>query len=84
MAFARGASIDHFGFDVVARRSSGNLCIQYMDLRMDFENLDCLSMNLHDDLKYCKFGYGRATDQSTRASSIHACVTTLRALRGAF
>ncbi|MBT5667355.1 MAG: N-acetyl sugar amidotransferase [Rhodospirillaceae bacterium] len=32
----------------------------------DYENLDCLSMNLHDHLKYCKFGYGRATDQATR------------------
>ncbi len=32
----------------------------------DYENLDCLSMNLHDHLKYCKFGYARATDQATR------------------
>jgi N-acetyl sugar amidotransferase len=32
----------------------------------DFEGLDCLSMNLHDYLKYCKFGYGRATDDASR------------------
>ena len=32
----------------------------------DSEKLDCLSMNLHDYLKYCKFGYGRATDDATR------------------
>lgn len=32
----------------------------------DFENLDCLSNHLHDYIKYCKFGYGRATDQATR------------------
>ncbi|HAT35731.1 MAG TPA: N-acetyl sugar amidotransferase [Rhodospirillaceae bacterium] len=32
----------------------------------DFENLDCLSMNLHDYVKYCKFGYGRATDDVSR------------------
>ena len=32
----------------------------------DFECLDCLSMNLHDYLKFCKFGYGRATDDTSR------------------
>ncbi len=32
----------------------------------DFENLDCLSMNLHDYVKYCKYGYGRATDDACR------------------
>ncbi len=32
----------------------------------DYENLDCLSMNLNDYLKYCKFGYGRATDEASR------------------
>jgi len=32
----------------------------------DYEKLDCLSMNLHDYLKYCKFGYGRATDDASR------------------
>lgn len=32
----------------------------------DFENLDCVSNHLHDYLKFCKFGYGRATDQATR------------------
>jgi hypothetical protein len=30
----------------------------------DHEKLDCLSMNLHDYLKYCKYGYGRATDSA--------------------
>lgn len=32
----------------------------------DFEKLDCLSMNLHDYVKYCKFGYGRAADDASR------------------
>ena len=32
----------------------------------DFEGLDCLSMNLHDYLKFCKYGYGRATDDASR------------------
>lgn len=32
----------------------------------DYESLDCLSMNLHDYLKYCKFGFGRATDEASR------------------
>ena len=32
----------------------------------DFEGLDCLSMNLHDYIKYCKYGYGRATDDASR------------------
>ena len=32
----------------------------------DFEGLDCLSMNLQDYIKYCKYGYGRATDDASR------------------
>ncbi|MBM3553950.1 MAG: N-acetyl sugar amidotransferase [Alphaproteobacteria bacterium] len=32
----------------------------------DYEKLDCLSMNLHDYVKYCKYGYGRATDDASR------------------
>ncbi len=32
----------------------------------DFEGLDCLSIHIHDYLKYCKFGYGRATDDASR------------------
>ena len=32
----------------------------------DFEGLDCYSMHLHDYLKYCKFGFGRASDDATR------------------
>jgi N-acetyl sugar amidotransferase len=32
----------------------------------DYESIDCLSMNLHDYLKYCKFGFGRATDEASR------------------
>lgn len=30
----------------------------------DHEKLDCLSNNLHDYLKYCKYGFGRATDSA--------------------
>ena len=44
------------------RRSPGRVELTYND----FENLDCLSMNLHDYLKYCKFGFGRATDDACR------------------
>ncbi len=32
----------------------------------DYEGLDCYSMQLHDYLKYCKFGYSRATDDACR------------------
>ena len=32
----------------------------------DYEGLDCYSMQIHDYLKYCKFGYGRATDDACR------------------
>lgn len=31
----------------------------------DHQKLDCLSMNLHDYLKYCKYGYGRASDSAS-------------------
>lgn len=30
----------------------------------NFENLDCYSNHLHDYLKYCKYGFGRATDNA--------------------
>ena len=40
------------------KRRKGRIEVSYTD----FEKLDCLSMNLHDYLKYLKFGYGRATD----------------------
>ncbi|MEX0926730.1 MAG: N-acetyl sugar amidotransferase [Dehalococcoidia bacterium] len=40
------------------RRRRGRIEISYTD----YEKLDCLSMNLHDYLKYVKYGYGRATD----------------------
>ncbi len=32
----------------------------------DYESLDCHSMQIHDYLKYCKFGFGRATDDACR------------------
>jgi len=32
----------------------------------DYEGLDCYSMQIHDYLKYCKFGFGRATDDACR------------------
>ncbi len=32
----------------------------------DYEGLDCYSMQIHDYLKFCKFGYGRATDDACR------------------
>jgi len=40
------------------RRRTGRIEVSYTD----YEKLDCLSMNLHDYLKYVKYGYGRATD----------------------
>ena len=46
--------IEKMGF----KRRKGRIEVSYTD----FEKLDCLSMNLHDYLKYLKFGYGRATD----------------------
>lgn len=30
----------------------------------NFENLDCYSNHVHDYLKYCKYGFGRATDNA--------------------
>lgn len=46
--------------DIGWRRRSGRIEVSYTD----YEKLDCLSMNLHDYLKYCKYGYGRATDSA--------------------
>ena len=48
--------IEKMGF----KRRKGRIEVSYTD----FEKLDCLSMNLHDYLKYLKFGYGRATDSA--------------------
>ena len=48
--------IESIGF----QRKVGRIEISYTD----YEKLDCLSMNLHDYLKYLKFGYGRATDSA--------------------
>lgn len=42
-------------------RRRGRIEISYTD----HEKLDCLSMNLHDYLKYLKYGYGRATDSAS-------------------
>lgn len=42
------------------RRRPGRIEVSYTD----YEKLDCLSMNLHDYLKYVKYGYGRATDSA--------------------
>ena len=41
-------------------RRNGRIEISYTD----HEKLDCLSMNLHDYLKFLKYGYGRATDSA--------------------
>lgn len=49
--------IEKMGF----RRRTGRIEVSYTD----HEKLDCLSMNLHDYLKYLKFGYGRATDSAS-------------------
>ena len=43
------------------QRKIGRIEIAYTD----HQKLDCLSMNLHDYLKYCKYGYGRATDSAS-------------------
>lgn len=48
--------IEKIGFS----RRQGRIEISYTDR----EKLDCLSMNLHDYLKYLKYGYGRATDSA--------------------
>lgn len=50
-------TIESIGF----KRRKGRIEISYTD----YEKLDCLSMNLHDYLKYLKFGYGRATDSAS-------------------
>lgn len=44
------------------RRKVGRIEVSYTD----YEKLDCLSMNLHDYLKYLKYGFGRATDSVSR------------------
>ena len=43
------------------KRRRGRIEVSYTD----HQKLDCLSMNLHDYLKYCKFGFGRATDSAS-------------------
>lgn len=48
--------IERMGFT----RRRGRIEVSYTD----HEKLDCLSMNLHDYLKYLKYGYGRATDSA--------------------
>jgi N-acetyl sugar amidotransferase len=48
--------IEQMGFT----RRRGRIEVSYTD----HEKLDCLSMNLHDYLKYLKYGYGRATDSA--------------------
>ena len=50
-------TIDKMGF----RRRQGRIEVSYTD----YEKLDCLSMNLHDYLKFLKYGYGRATDSAS-------------------
>lgn len=42
------------------RRRRGRIEISYTD----HEKLDCYSISLHDYLKYCKYGFGRATDSA--------------------
>jgi N-acetyl sugar amidotransferase len=42
-------------------RKRGRIEVSYTD----HQKLDCLSMNLHDYLKYCKFGFGRASDSAS-------------------
>lgn len=43
-------------------RRTGRNAVTYTD----YEGLDCYSMQIHDYLKYCKFGYSRATDDASR------------------
>jgi N-acetyl sugar amidotransferase len=52
--------IEKIGF----RRRKGRIEVSYTD----YEKLDCLSMNLHDYLKFLKYGYGRATDSASMAA----------------
>jgi N-acetyl sugar amidotransferase len=47
--------------DMGWQRRRGRIEVSYTD----HQKLDCLSMNLHDYLKYCKFGFGRATDSAS-------------------
>jgi N-acetyl sugar amidotransferase len=42
-------------------RRTGRIEVSYTD----HEKLDCLSMNLHDYLKFLKYGYGRAADSAS-------------------
>lgn len=49
--------IENIGFE----RRSGRIEVSYTD----HEKLDCLSMNLHDYLKYLKYGFGRASDSAS-------------------
>ena len=50
--------IEQYGWE----RHDGHPDVTYCD----FNNLDCLSMNLTDYVKFCKYGYGRATDDACR------------------
>jgi len=43
------------------KRKKGRIEVSYTD----YQKLDCLSMNLHDYLKYCKYGFGRSTDSAS-------------------
>jgi len=52
------AAIEQYGWSHHDGRPETTYC--------DFNNLDCLSMNLYDYVKYCKYGYGRATDDACR------------------
>lgn len=64
--------IEKFGWS----RREGRTLITYTD----FEGMDCMSMNLHDYLKFCKFGYSRATDDASRDIR-HGYITREEGLR---
>ena len=51
--------VENIGFE----RRKGRIEVSYTD----YEKLDCLSNNLHDYLKYLKYGFGRATDSASLA-----------------
>ncbi len=51
------STIESMGWE----RKKGRIEVSYTD----HQKLDCLSMNLHDYLKYCKYGYGRAADSAS-------------------
>ncbi len=51
--------VESIGFE----RRKGRIEVSYTD----YEKLDCLSNNLHDYLKYLKYGFGRATDSASLA-----------------